>query len=239
MKYYLPLLVQYDLTTKVNAQMEKLPEYKIFVSKKNSLSSDICIKDVLIEKEFCISFELGKKVSATLYNLLPTHLKDLYDIATYIYYSDRLSSRKYHTSWTRKIHLKIPVREFAYWKNNDFKSEFVQILRYMTDDIWDIEFVNFPKINLGEQKILFPFETYPNPFISLFSGGLDSFAGNGYYLTNYKYDIIYLFSIVTNGRMYNIQKDSINFIKNKLSINLVHVPIKLMLKRNYFPENFE
>jgi len=116
----------------------------------------------------------------------PDRVKDLLEIAGYIYAADRLIKRgdpyqlEYH-SWSRNLHFHIKVRDFYFWDNPIIKEQLNELLCFMSGDkSYSFTFLKGAK-DVG-QKSLFDFEGIEfdekdNSEVALFSGGLDSLAG--------------------------------------------------------------
>ncbi|HAT3869055.1 Qat anti-phage system QueC-like protein QatC [Legionella pneumophila serogroup 2] len=77
-------------------------------------------------------------------------------------------------AWTREIYLIVPVSDMELWSKS--KSVLEKMLRFLTGDLWEIEFRMRPKgfETLIKKK---PYLPYDYNGLSLFSGGLDSLIG--------------------------------------------------------------
>lgn len=116
---------------------------------------------------------------------LSTRVKDLLEIAGYLFAADRESSRgkrdhvEYH-SWSRKFHIHIKVRDYKFWSDPDTQYLLSDILCFITGDI-EYKFTfyegqpDFPTNLFDTEK--FELDTKKKLSIALFSGGLDSLAG--------------------------------------------------------------
>ncbi len=83
----------------------------------------------------------------------------------------------YQTSWTRRLHLTVPVYEPDRWSSTSVLEGLTSLLRFLTGDFWEFDFVPRNAAQSVEQLALI--DTLPaKPFrVVLFSGGLDSTAG--------------------------------------------------------------
>ncbi len=110
---------------------------------------------------------------------------DLLDLAVAVYVTDRLTPRrpkfapKDGTHWRRSLRLRVAVREYGFWTDPETTDLVHQLLGWLTDDVWAIEFV----ANLASRR---DSETQSRLFVDppaqptqtvLFSGGLDSLLG--------------------------------------------------------------
>ncbi|KYG83937.1 hypothetical protein AWW67_02125 [Roseivirga seohaensis] len=108
---------------------------------------------------------------------------DLFLISSIIYAVDDLFARKVWSfnGWTRDFELEIPVRHTNKWAS--VKSEFEDMLSFLTGDLWTLTFKPLLVSNLYLERTnrrkkyipVFDYDQYK--FASLFSGGLDSLMG--------------------------------------------------------------
>lgn len=116
---------------------------------------------------------------------LSNRLKDLLEIAGYIFAADRKTYRgnpddaEYH-GWSRAFNLHFNVRDYSFWKRQDIQELMEQALCFMSGD-HSYKF-NFYKAGADLPASIFDnekFEVYaPEKLrVSLFSGGIDSLAG--------------------------------------------------------------
>lgn len=116
----------------------------------------------------------------------PPRIKDLLEIAGYVYAADRMTKRgqlaqvEYH-AWSRKFHFIIKVRDHSFWQNKAIKESLSRLLTFTTGDLsFNFDFNEGGK-DLGQSILFddpnFQLDKKDNSSISLFSGGLDSLAG--------------------------------------------------------------
>jgi len=76
--------------------------------------------------------------------------------------------------WTREIEIKIPVADVLLW--NSVKSTMERALKFLTGDLWYLEFRPRLKCNVSLAPVV---QSHLAQFscVSLFSGGLDSYIG--------------------------------------------------------------
>ncbi|WP_159478376.1 Qat anti-phage system QueC-like protein QatC [Chryseobacterium sp. 18068] len=106
---------------------------------------------------------------------------DLWYISLMIYYVDKKVLRNgTFDNWTREVKLYIPVLEPDKW--NDNKDLLIQMISYLSGDIWDFEFRK-RELNEKEAKISkniaqrYVSSKYVPDCFCMLSGGLDSFIG--------------------------------------------------------------
>lgn len=120
----------------------------------------------------------------SLYHL-PDRIKDLLEIASYIYGADRNIKRGQkddveYQRWARRLHFYIKVRDYQFWNNESLKQALIEGLKFVSGD-YDFEFT-FQEGNDTIPEGLFDHEQFSiasadNTKVVLFSGGLDSLSG--------------------------------------------------------------
>ncbi len=116
----------------------------------------------------------------------PNRIKDLLEIAGYVYAADRLvkrgttSSLEYH-NWSRFFHFVINVRDYAFWNKKGVHESLDAALTFVSGDIgFQFTFLKGGK-DVGQTNLFdregYELEKKPNSIVALFSGGLDSLAG--------------------------------------------------------------
>lgn len=100
-------------------------------------------------------------------------LIDLLYISVFIYAVDRAISREsFRDSFTRELSLIVPVWEVDLWRNH--KESLTNILGFLSGDIWHFDFVKRNNAVIEDTTV----EVRDSGgYISLLSGGLDSFIG--------------------------------------------------------------
>jgi 7-cyano-7-deazaguanine synthase in queuosine biosynthesis len=103
--------------------------------------------------------------------------RDLCEIAAYVYLADKALSRGQYEKWMRNLSFLVPVRNPTRW--NAVKSLLINTIGTLSGDNVDFTFVR-----KAEDESLESFPPLGRPLnladpdcVSLFSGGLDSFAG--------------------------------------------------------------
>jgi hypothetical protein len=117
---------------------------------------------------------------------IPNRIKDLLEIAGYIYAADRSVSRgaidslEYH-SWSRNLHFVFKVRDLKFWQLKSTANFLSEALLYVSGDN-NISYTflggarDIGQLNLFDAEGINP-EKNGKDSIALFSGGLDSLAG--------------------------------------------------------------
>lgn len=153
------------------------------VESQTSLFKDAIIFDMLDENpksNLKVDFEqiwnrFGEKCLSEI-------CEDLIIIAASVYAVDKRVPRSDNIliesgdNWTRYLHVSIPVLEYEKWKS--VKSEFEEMLGFLSGDIWNLEFRKTEIKYEGDvKKQRYKMLEKEIDAVSLFSGGLDSFSG--------------------------------------------------------------
>lgn len=160
---------------------------------------------------------------------------DWMDVALACYLADRLAlrplSRTGGRHWSRAFRIILPVREPDQW-TNAVKSSLIALLRFLSEDVWQFEFVKYqgPARAAGFQRSLFPFKPDPATRVALYSGGLDSFAGTAQELCTSSRSNSVLVSGVTNPRQQSAQRSQVGRLRALTSEHICHVAVPYGLK---------
>ena len=127
-------------------------------------------------------------LSRTLWADPPAPLRDLLDVAVYVYAADqaveragggRVDGEEIGAGWRRNFRFRIPVRTPDLWNSDDVRTPLVSALSFLSEDEYAFEFYPLRKDTDLKGRINFN----ANPFhgevgeVAMFSGGLDSLAG--------------------------------------------------------------
>ncbi|HLR88526.1 MAG TPA: hypothetical protein VK042_02235 [Atopostipes sp.] len=116
---------------------------------------------------------------------LPKRVKDLLEIAAYVFTADRKIKRGTtdsveYQSWSRNLRFIIKVRDHEFWSQDSVKEILAEALKFMTGDAsYSFEFIDgftTGKSNFFDKEEFTIKPSAPTRVI-LFSGGLDSLAG--------------------------------------------------------------
>ncbi len=163
---------------------------------------------------------------------------DWIDLALAVYLADRLALRQHPAAprrmfqWQRSFRVRLPVRVPEVWKRSGVFEALEQLLSFLTEDHWQIEFVprNASKRSSESQSFLFP---YPPPAplkVALFSGGLDSFAGAAQQLADFPHHSFVFVSGMTNGRQRAGQREQVEALAKAHDRHIWHVLVPYGLR---------
>ena len=168
---------------------------------------------------------------------LPNRIRDLLEIAAYVFAADRFLTRgqkdavEYH-SWSRAFHFFIKVRDFDFWSVPTTQSKLAKALCFISGD-QSYKFT-FQAGHSTEKTGLFDSEEFvlesgdPTSVI-LFSGGLDSLAGTLERLETSK-DKICLVSHRSYSGTKRTQDQLVNALQQPYSGRVKHYKFELTLK---------
>jgi hypothetical protein len=159
-------------------------------------------------------------------------IADWIEIASAIYFSDRLARRRDHrdrgrgTQWRRRLTLRIGVRVPELWSDEDVRSALSSCLDFLTEDTWDFEFLprRAALWDIEQQVVLIDPPRNANAGVMLYSGGLDSFAGIASHLDNDHSEWV-LVSGVPNLRHKLLQVSQVAAVKRFTQRPLYHLLI--------------
>jgi 7-cyano-7-deazaguanine synthase in queuosine biosynthesis len=125
-------------------------------------------------------------ISRKLVTKIPPRLRDLIDIAAYVFTADRITRRGGKVGqgmgkeWRRNLKFTIAVRDPAHWAQPELVLTLRELLGFMSEDAYDFEFVKLeqePELEHYLQLHDDPVSSGATAPVVLFSGGLDSLAG--------------------------------------------------------------
>ncbi len=138
--------------------------------------------------------------------------RDFLQVAMFIYVADRIIRRSKSNTWEnrmqgRAFRLRIPVHRPDHWSQEKIYSSLIAALDFFTGDGWEIEFVKHPS-QRSYPRLEPLFDSKPsNPFVGLFSGGLDSFAGAVIQALANPEQSGVMVAAASNGRMLSQQRE--------------------------------
>lgn len=203
------------------------------------------VPEHLIHKFHCDPARKEHNVNIELPHLIkqvncyfPSRIKDLLEIAGYIYAADRMTKRgqpsqvEYH-SWSRKFYFFIKVRDHKFWKKKSIAESLNKLLSFVSGDLS----YNFTFIEGGKdagQGNLFDNESISldkkkNSAIALFSGGLDSLSGALELLNTTNQNLILISHQSNNFAVTKIQKNIFNLLDKDYPGRLQRFPFTCSL----------
>jgi len=167
---------------------------------------------------------------------LSSRIKDLLEIAAYIYTADCATKRngKWEDDeatepWHRNVHFVIPVRDLAFWQREDIVDLLTRITGFLSDDQCSFAFVSKKSQEQDQEYLQFGREKdwllYDVDRVVMFSGGLDSLAGavqrasqkKGLVLVSHR-------PVATQSKR---QRELFKSLQKTYSVPMIHVPVWL------------
>lgn len=165
---------------------------------------------------------------------LSPRLADLVDVATYSYVADRLTRRPrqredpYDLSWSRRLHLKVPVRDLSFWSTSEVTTSLQELLLWLTDDSWTFDWIKSDRKPRPSESRGRLFGSIPEPTnVALFSCGLDSVAGAVRHLASAPGPLV-LVNVGTSVRMSKRVQEITALLRSSAEdAHAVSIPLKL------------
>ena len=149
--------------------------------KKRNEPSPLILSHEGKDQNICI--KLPQFIKQT--DFLPPRVKDLIELASFIYSADRKTSRGSYDdleyqSWSRDMHFVVKVRDIDFWSDKNVTTALSDALQFMSGDK-RYSFTFLPGRTQSSLTLFdkeeFSMTTNIPKSILLFSGGLDSFTG--------------------------------------------------------------
>jgi 7-cyano-7-deazaguanine synthase in queuosine biosynthesis len=174
-----------------------------------------------------------QRIADQLSQKLPPLYADAIDLAAAVHCADRLAVRgKKKQGWGRTLRLQVAVRCLSFWQSAAVRDALFESLQFLTQDSWQIDF---------EQKAteLRPSETQEHLFghteshiteVSLYSGGLDSFAGLTARIAEKPEHHFLCISVTPNHRQRQRQREQLAFLHKEFGAKITHLPVHFCLR---------
>ncbi len=159
---------------------------------------------------------------------------DLLDVAMGVHMADRLALRTFHSSnhWSRRLEVKICVRNLEFWNNHEITLRLERLLEFLTEDKWTLSFVkrqDGPR-HSEVQNHLFTRAVENGVEVSLFSGGLDSFAGTAARISDCTQHFV-LVSASPNPQQRFRQQQQVRILRQAFGERISHVCVPYGMHR--------
>ncbi|QNL48136.1 hypothetical protein H8S90_15125 [Olivibacter sp. SDN3] len=163
----------------------------------------------------------------------PDRIKDLLEIAGYVYAADRMIGRgandslEYH-SWSRQLDFFIKVRDVSFWSRPEVSKSLSEALVFVSGDLeYTFKFqeggTDFGQVSLYDNEAI-QLEKKENSIICLFSGGLDSLAGALEILTKTDKNLILVSHRSNTTGVSKIQKGIYGLLQNDFPNRIQYFP---------------
>ena len=167
---------------------------------------------------------------------LSPRMKDLLEIAAYIYTADCATKRNGRWEdedsiepWHRDFHFLIPVRDLSFWQRKDVVDLLTRIINFLSDDHCCFDFCAADSDDQEQEYLQFggdkDWPLYDLDRVVMFSGGLDSLAG-AVLRASQKKGLV-LVSHRPVAAQSKRQRELFNALKDTYSSPMIHVPVWL------------
>lgn len=164
---------------------------------------------------------------------LDSAVADLIELGAAVQLVDRMERRPPARcggdSWARRLRLVVGVRNLDLWRADSVSRQLHEMLAWLTDDDWVIDFVARAGSVRPAESYRFLFENpVEGAVVSLYSGGLDSYAGLALELSEDTVPV--LVSVVPNTRQGASQSHTLGLLQKQFGIAVPRVAVKCHLR---------
>lgn len=167
---------------------------------------------------------------------LSPRLKDLLEIAAYVYTADCATKRNgmwededATEPWPRDLHFVMPVRDLEFWQQAEISQILRKILRFVSNDEARFDFCQKTATDTEQSYLQFgkdqDWPLYGVDRVTMFSGGLDSLGGTVVRASKGKSLVLVSHRPVTVQD--KRQKQLFAALKRTYSVPMIHVPVWL------------
>jgi 7-cyano-7-deazaguanine synthase in queuosine biosynthesis len=177
---------------------------------------------------------------------VPDHLRDLLDIATYVFIADRMVVRSGRTlpnmgrEWQRQFRLVIAVREPDRWNRPEVKTALEDLVGFLAGEDYHFEFLRSEEPPVYPSRLpLRGAEATPSRYdkVLLFSGGLDSLAGAVDELCQTS-DRVVLVSHRSSDWVFSRQHELASALSCRFPGRVLHVPVGITMTKELHDAEF-
>ena len=183
-----------------------------------------------IARQYQVNDEPGAK---SLGAVLEPLYADLVDVSVAVYMADRISLRSANPDeWRREITLRLPVRCVNQWRRPEALEALETYLTFLTQEKYEFDFFERQADGRASERQQFlPLVAKGAPLsVSLFSGGLDSYAGTAAWIAANREQHFVCVSNSPNRRQEAHQKSQLATLKDSLRpLSLTGVRIQTTL----------
>jgi hypothetical protein len=217
------------------------PVYRVYFSADGRalLDSTSSSGNMRVEPEN--SYRFDDQVIGRAFGMgLPDELSDLISVAMAVYVADRLCPRdplkgdRHELHWTRDFELCLGLRCPERWTDRKIIDLLGDLLWFLTEDRWTFRLFGTSEQSAYTVKQGFLFSTpLSSPvMVSLFSGGLDSFAGLCRDIRERPGDTFITMAGYTNDPLGAIQRHLLRELRHRSAVRIIPVQIPFGLRRN-------
>jgi len=174
-----------------------------------------------------------QRIANQLSQKLPPLYADAIDLAAAVHCADRLALRgKKKQGWGRTLQLKVAVRCLSFWQSASVRDALFESLQFLTQDSWQISFeekVSELRASEAQEHLFDPSESQITEG-SLYSGGLDSFAGITARISEKPEHHFLCIAVTPNHRQRQRQREQLAFLHKEFGAKITHLPVRYCLR---------
>jgi 7-cyano-7-deazaguanine synthase in queuosine biosynthesis len=164
---------------------------------------------------------------------LPPLYADTIDLAVAVHCADRLGVRgNRKRGWGRTLRLNVAVRCLAFWQSAAIRDALFETLQFLTQDHWEISFEQKEtelRVSESQEHLFDSADSQPTE-VSLYSGGLDSFAGLARRIAETPNHHFLCISVTPSQRQRQRQRDQLSFLHKEFGAKITHLPVRYSLR---------
>jgi 7-cyano-7-deazaguanine synthase in queuosine biosynthesis len=174
-----------------------------------------------------------QQIADQLSQKLPPLYADAIDLAVAVHCADRLAVRgNKKRGWGRTLRLNVAVRCLAFWQSPAVRDALFEALQFLTQDHWEISFEQKEgeyRVSEAQDHLFDSPDSQPTE-VSLYSGGLDSFAGLGRRISETPNHHFLCISVTPNQRQRQRQREQLSFLHREFGVKITHLPVRYCLR---------
>jgi len=185
-----------------------------------------CGEELVLGKDFRFD---STRFEAHLMVPMEPLLADLMRIAVGVYVADRKKRRRNRSPWSASMHdmgLRIQVNRLDFWGDDYVQSLIEDLLRFLSPDLWSLEFERLPFDPIPQQGALPLVEE--TPVVCLYSGGLDSAAGLATWLRDHSQPVLAV-TVLHQSHLKRRCGQHVRLLREHYGRNINLVPVRVHL----------
>jgi 7-cyano-7-deazaguanine synthase in queuosine biosynthesis len=187
-----------------------------------------------VSSEHQDSYEIqDQHIADQLSQKLPPLYADTIDLAVAVHCADRLAVRgNKKRGWGRTLRLKVAVRFVSFWQSAPVRDSLFETLQFLAQDHWEISFEQKAmeyRASETQEHLFDPNNTHLTE-VSLYSGGLDSFAGLARRISEMPNHHFLCISVTPNQRQRQRQREQLSFLRKEFGAKITHLPVRYCIR---------
>lgn len=172
-------------------------------------------------------------ISERLHKRIPAIYADAVDVAAAVHLADRKVVRgRGNRGWARDLRLRLPVRCLDVWQSAPVRDALFSVLQFATQDNWELEFTERAsegRVSETQEHLSLGVAGEPCE-VSLYSGGLDSYAGLVSACKACPEIRHVCVSVTGNPRHLQRQREQLDLLQRTFNTRITHIPVGYHLR---------